>query len=143
MWIENRSLDAVRRGIHRQPNENDILIQITSPDTPFPDPAFPFKEVHRFHWDDVNGLGHEDGKNTMITQEEADHIIAILDKAFKEEKNVIVHCHAGISRSGAVVDIGVIMGFACTPNIWRHPNIEIRRELLYAYDRHLLKQEKS
>ena len=43
--------------------------------------------------------------------EHAKELVRLLRHAFKNRMNVVVHCHAGLCRSGAVAEIGIMMGF--------------------------------
>ena len=43
--------------------------------------------------------------------------------------NVIVHCHAGVCRSGAVAEIGVAMGFSDT-EAFRSPNLLVKHKMM-------------
>jgi len=43
--------------------------------------------------------------------------------------NVIVHCHAGICRSGAVVEVASMMGFTPTDR-YRQPNMRVKQKMM-------------
>ena len=43
--------------------------------------------------------------------------------------NVLVHCHAGICRSGAVVEVGSMIGFTPTER-YRQPNLRVKRKMM-------------
>jgi hypothetical protein len=43
--------------------------------------------------------------------------------------NVLVHCHAGICRSGAVVEVGSMMGFTPTDR-YRQPNLRVKNKMM-------------
>lgn len=45
--------------------------------------------------------------------------------------NVVVHCYAGIFRSGAVAEVGVILGFEDT-HVFRSPNRLVKHRILKA-----------
>lgn len=64
-----------------------------------------------------------------ITQEQAKEIVGILQNAMENGQNVIVHCNAGLCRSGAVAEVGVMMGFSDTfaPRI---PNLMVKKYLM-------------
>jgi predicted protein tyrosine phosphatase len=127
-FIQNVSLDAVRKGNHKDAGDNSILIQIVDPAYEFPTPSFDFKEVHQFEFLDAEGTeGFPD--EVLITDDQAEKIINILHHALKEKLNVIVHCHAGIARSGAVAEVGVMMGFYDT-RTHRIPNLLVKGKLL-------------
>ena len=62
---------------------------------------------------------------TSCTYKQAREIAAFIKQAQKERANVFVNCHAGISRSGAVVDILTKLGWHDMSFPWqriRHPN---------------------
>jgi len=120
MFVQNVSMDAIQTGIHSDAGENSLLIQIVDPAYTVPTPKKSFKEIHNFEFLDVENE-KDVGWEFRPTQEHADELVAILDHARKNKMNVIVHCHAGLCRSGAVAEIGVIMGFEDT-NMVRLPN---------------------
>jgi hypothetical protein len=43
--------------------------------------------------------------------------------------NVLVHCHAGICRSGAVVEVGTMLGFTATER-FRMPNLRVKHKMM-------------
>jgi hypothetical protein len=45
--------------------------------------------------------------------------------------NVVVHCYAGICRSGAVCEVGVMMGFQDTGR-FRSPNLLVKHGMMRA-----------
>ena len=45
--------------------------------------------------------------------------------------NVIVHCHAGVCRSGAVAELGVMLGFKDTES-FRSPNLLVKHKMMKA-----------
>lgn len=65
-----------------------------------------FCSVHQFRFDDI-----ATESKAAINEEQASHIAQILQEAKQQGHNVLVHCHAGICRSGAVSEVGVIYGF--------------------------------
>jgi hypothetical protein len=56
------------------------------------------------------------------SQEQANELVRLLQHALEQRMNVIVHCHAGVCRSGAVCEIGVMLGFDDT-EVFRSPNL--------------------
>lgn len=121
MFIQNVSMEFVKQGFHYDAGENSMLIQIVDPAYTFPTPKKTFKETHQFEFLDIE----KDEGNGMWefrpTQEQANELVALLHRARENRMNVIVHCHAGLCRSGAVAEIGVIMGFDDTETV-RLPN---------------------
>lgn len=135
-FIQNCSWDDAKNGWHKDPGENSILIQIADPASFFPTPKHPFAITHQFEFLDVED---KDGfpDEVKIQPEQAMEITNILYYALEFDMNVIVHCFAGICRSGAVAEVGVMMGFDDTEK-YRQPNIRVKtmlmRQLGWTYD---------
>lgn len=127
-WIENVSWDAVKNGFHSDMGSNAMLIQIADPATFFPVPKHTFKEVHQFEF-----LDAEDGDrfpdDCMIQDDQAAELVRLLQHALDNSMNVLVHCHAGICRSGAVVEVGSMMGFTPTER-FRMPNLRVKHRMM-------------
>ena len=127
-WIENVSWDDVKNGWHSDMGENAMLIQIADPATFFPDPKHTFKETYQFEF-----LDAEDGdpwpEEAMISDEQAKELVHLLVRALDNSMNVLVHCHAGICRSGAVVEVGQMMGFTPTER-FRMPNLRVKHFMM-------------
>ena len=123
-WIENISLDDVRRGYHYDAGFNCMLIQICDYTTEFPKPKHEFRETLQFNFLDVE----EDDVmlyECVISDEDAVGI------AWDNGMNVVVHCHMGVSRSGAVAEVGEMLGFRGTDK-FRVPNQTVKRKLTKA-----------
>lgn len=128
-WIENVSADSIPHRKHHECGPNAMLIQIMDPAAWFPTPKHNFKEIHQFEFLDVdgdclsnNGTGEmEDMSEWAITREQAKQLVALLRHALDNKMNVVVHCFAGLCRSGAVAEVGVTMGFDDVGN-FRSPN---------------------
>lgn len=125
-FIQNVSLDAVRKGHHMAVKPKTILIQIVDTDMDFPKPLYNFAEVYQFKFLDIED---EDHYKDAITNQQASDIATILLEAYKSNKDVIVHCVAGICRSGAVVEVGTMLGFQ-DPEIYRCPNLLVKSKLM-------------
>lgn len=136
-YCHNISMDSAKRGFWvNVPHENTIYIQITDPCCAFEPMKNNFAEIHRFEFldDDLEGDGHE----FSITDEQAEELAKILRQASQDRKNVIVSCHAGLCRSGAVTEIMVSQfGYTPGPGV-RSPNLlvmnKIMRSLGLSYD---------
>ena len=127
-WIENVSWDAVKNGWHSDMGDNSMLIQIADPATFFPQPVKTFREVHQFEFMDV-----EDNDpfpdECKVSDEQAAELVRLLQHALDNSMNVLVHCHAGICRSGAVVEVGTMMGFTATER-FRMPNLRVKHKMM-------------
>ena len=144
-WIQNVSLSDVKKGHHINAGINSMLIQIVDPAMEFPTPSYQFREVHQFEFLDIEEDGMTnfgDGKMVdmsefAITQAQADQLVELLQRAFENRTNVVVHCVAGVCRSGAVCEVGVMMGFRDT-EAFRSPNLLVKHKMMkklgWSYD---------
>ena len=129
-WIENVARDGIRNGWHYECGENAMLIQISDPPGDHPTPKRKFKEVHQFDFlDAVFSVGFPE--EAKISDEQAAEIVRLLQHALDNCMNVIVHCHAGICRSGAVVEVASMMGFTPTDR-YRQPNLRVKHKMMKA-----------
>jgi len=129
-WIENVSKSDVRNGHHYDAGANAMLIRIQDPATEFGVVARPFKEVHSFEFldaEDSDGFPDE----AKISDAQAAELVGLLQRALDNNMNVLVHCHAGICRSGAVVEVASIMGFTPTDR-FRMPNLRVKHRMMKA-----------
>lgn len=130
-WIQNVALGDIRRGHHIDPGPNAMLIQIVDPPGDFPTPLYKFKEVYQFQFLDVEE-GDEVLEEAMrCSHDQAAELVGLLQRAFDNRMNVIVHCHAGVCRSGAVCEVGVMMGFQDT-EAFRSPNLLVKHRMMAA-----------
>jgi predicted protein tyrosine phosphatase len=131
-WIENVACTDIPSANHHDAGLFGILIQIMDPGSFFPEPKFPFKEVHKFEFldqEDDDLTKNPDLEEALISQDQAKQIVDILKKALKENRSVVVHCFAGLCRSGAVAEIGTTMGFDDVGN-FRSPNTRVMRMMM-------------
>ena len=136
-WIQNVALSDVKRGHHIDAGVNSMLIQIVDPAMEFPTPSYPFKEVHQFEFLDIEEDGMtnfgdgvmRDMSEFAITQAQADQLVELLQRAFEDRMNVVVHCVAGVCRSGAVCEVGVMMGFR-DAEAFRSPNLLVKHKMM-------------
>jgi len=136
-WIENIPLENVATGRHHDCGANSMLIQISDHDMAFPTPKHTFKEIHQFTFLDVEEEGVTttgDGRTIdlsefAITDEQAEQLVRLLQHAWENRMNVVVHCHAGICRSGAVCELGVMMGFGDCER-FRSPNLLVKHKMM-------------
>ena len=119
-WIQNVSMSDIRNGFHFVPGENAMLIQIVDPPGDFPTPKYGFKEIHRFQFLDVEDKDFVLDEAMRCSQEQANELVELL-----------LHCHAGVCRSGAVAEVGVIMGFQDT-EAFRSPNLLVKHRMMKA-----------
>ena len=136
-WIQNIALADVAKKHHVAVGENSMLIQIVDPAMEFPKPLHNFKEVHQFEFLDIEEDGMTnlgDGKMVdmsefAITDAQAQELVRLLQHALENRMDVVVHCHAGVCRSGAVAEVGVMMGFD-DAEAFRSPNLLVKHKMM-------------
>lgn len=129
MWIQNVSLTDVARGRHYLPGPNAMLIQICDFGVEFPKPKYSFKEIHQFNFLDLERYDFAFDEECKISDSQAAQLVALLQHALNNHMNVVVHCHAGICRSGAVAEVGVMMGFEDS-DVFRSPNLLVKHKMM-------------
>lgn len=135
-WIENVAADDIPKKFHHNCGENSMLISIVDPASWRPTPAHKFKEIHNFEFldaEDADGFPDE----AKISDEQAQELVRLLQHALANNMNVVVHCYAGLCRSGAVAEVGVIMGFQDCER-FRSPNLRVKHRMMkileWSYD---------
>ena len=131
MWIQNVSLSDIPKGHHVAVGENSMLIQIVDPAMEFPTPKHQFKEVHQFEFLDLERDDMPDAEEFKITDAQAEELVGLLQHALDNRMDVVVHCVAGVCRSGAVCEVGVMMGFNDT-EVFRSPNLLVKHKMMKA-----------
>ena len=129
MWIQNVSLSDIPKGHHVAVGENSMLIQIVDPAMEFPTPKHQFKEVHQFEFLDLEKDDMPDAEEFKITDAQAEELVRLLQHALDNRMDVVVHCVAGVCRSGAVCEVGVMMGFNDT-EVFRSPNLLVKHKMM-------------
>ena len=130
-FIENVAAADIPMRFHHDAGENSMLIQIMDTATSWwPTPAHNFREAHKFEFLDVERNDNFPDE-CKITDEQAGEIVTLLQKALDNRMNVVVHCMAGICRSGAVAEVGIMMGFQETDRT-RIPNLLVKHKLMKA-----------
>lgn len=128
-YIENCAADDVKNGYHHDAGPNSMLIQIMDPPGDFPTPKYKFKETHQFEFLDIEDCDHADDPEMYISESQAKELVKLLQHALDNRMNVIVHCFAGVSRSAAVAEIGLKMGFDEVEK-FRSPNTRAMRLMM-------------
>ena len=141
-FIENISLTAMQKGDHFDAGPNAMLIQILDPRTnadylndnlvPLPEwvpnPKHQFSQRHVFQFLDIED-DNEAADEHGINLSQARTLVNLLQHALDNRMNVVVHCTVGVCRSGAVVEIGEMLGF--TPcEKFRIPNTRVMRLMM-------------
>lgn len=109
-------------------SDKSILISILDPASTPPTYWHGFIEVKVFEFLD---LDEED--DFSITEAQAEEIADLLKHCLTSDIDVVVHCTAGICRSGAVAEAGRRLGFEFLRNgvmgvdCWESPNSRVLR----------------
>lgn len=130
-WIENVAAADIPRGLHRAATDNSMLISIADPASWRPTPLHMFKEIHNFEFLDVNQYDEVLEEEMKCSQAQADSLVLLLQHALANDMNVVVHCYAGVCRSGAVCEVGVMMGFEDVGQ-FRDANLLVKHLMLNA-----------
>lgn len=128
MWIQNVALSDITKGHHFDAGPNSMLIQIVDPAMEFPTPMYQFKSTHQFEFLDLE-KNDAWGEEFKITDAQAEQLVRLLEHALENHMNVVVHCVAGVCRSGAVCEVGVMMGFKDT-EAFRSPNLMVKHKMM-------------
>jgi predicted protein tyrosine phosphatase len=128
-WIENCAADDIPRAYHHDAGPNSMLIQITDPASWRPTPKHNFKEIHHFEFLDIEDNDHAIDPEMFVQEWQAKELVALLQRALDTKMNVVVHCFAGVSRSAAVAEAGIRMGFQEVEK-FRSPNSRVMRLMM-------------
>jgi predicted protein tyrosine phosphatase len=130
-WIENVAASDIPIKFHHDAGENSMLISITDPASWRPTPTHKFKEIHNFEFLDIEKNDECLDESMRCSQEQANELVRLLQHALENRMNVVVHCFAGICRSGAVAEIGVRLGFDDVGK-FRSPNLLVKHRMMNA-----------
>ena len=130
-WIENVAASDIPIKFHHDAGENSMLISITDPASWRPTPKHNFKEIHHFEFLDIEKNDECLDEAMRCSQEQANELVRLLQHALENRMNVVVHCFAGVCRSGAVAEIGVMLGFDDVGK-FRSPNLLVKHRMMNA-----------
>ena len=128
-WIQNVALSDIKKGFHIDPGPNNMLIQIVDCGMEFPEPKYKFNSVHQFEFLDLERDDKCIEPEMKINDHQAKSLVILLQQALLNRSNVIVHCVAGVCRSGAVCEVGIMMGFDDTES-YRSPNLLVKHKMM-------------
>lgn len=106
LFTANLSRRQVEAGVPFEVGLNDWLISINDFDGATPNFANKWQEVLEVFFDDI-----EEEQEEAINVFQAFQIASFINRARHQQKNVWIHCTAGICRSGAVVEVLKLLGF--------------------------------
>ena len=130
-WIENVAASDIPTGFHHDAGPNSMLISIVDPASWRPTAKHQFKERHDFEFLDVEEKDEVLEEAMKCSQDQANQLVGLLQYALANRMNVVVHCYAGVCRSGAVCEVGVMMGFQDTGR-FRSPNLLVKHRMMKA-----------
>ena len=130
-WIENVAKGDIVTGFHYAAGENSMLIGINDPAGWPPTAKHQFRERHNFEFLDIELNDFALDEEMRCSQEQANELVRLLQHALENKMNVVVHCHMGVCRSGAVAEIGVMLGFDDVGR-WRSPNLLVKHRMMSA-----------
>ena len=120
--------------------DDTVLISINDPLQQPPNPHYVFKDTRYFEFLDLEEADFSSADEFKIQYEQAEEIIKFLQESLEKGYNVIVHCTVGLCRSGAVAEVGVMMGFSDT-GTYRQPNMMVKNYLLKVLDWKIVTEE--
>jgi len=131
-FIENCAAADIPLGDHTNPGPRSVLIQITDPASWVPQPRHQFAKTYHFEFLDLEAKDFALEPKMKISPAQAAAIAEILRDALASDMNVIVHCFAGVNRSGAVAQAGIALGFANVKTDFRYTNVLVKNSILAA-----------
>lgn len=133
-FIQNCAAIDISTGTwYRNPGPDSMLISIVDPAGWRPEAKHEFKERHDFEFLDIEADDYTFDEDWKISDDQAAELVRLLKRALDENMNVLVHCTAGICRSGAVCEVGVMMGFEDT-EVYRQPNLLVKHKMMKVLD---------
>ena len=130
-WIENVAATDITKAFHHDAGPNSMLISICDPAGWRPEAKHQFKERHDFEFLDVEERDEVLEESMRCSHAQAAELVRLLEHALANRMNVVVHCTAGVCRSGAVAEVGVMMGFDDVGN-FRSPNLLVKHRMMKA-----------
>ena len=128
-WIQNVSFADIKKGHHIDAGINSMLIQIVDPGMEHPTPMYNFRETYQFEFLDLEETDSTINDDWKVSDDQAKELVQLLKRAEAEHMNVVVQCVAGVCRSGAVCEVGVMMGFRDT-EVYRSPNLMVKHKMM-------------
>jgi hypothetical protein len=132
MFIQNCAASDIQSGLfYKNPGTNSMLISIADPGGWRPEAMPYFSERHNFEFLDIEKDDNVFDEECRVSDAQAVELVRLLQHAISNDMNVIVHCTAGVCRSGAVCEVGVMLGFEDT-GVFRSPNLLVKHKMMRA-----------
>lgn len=129
LYCENVSRQSIKEGQHINPSYKvTYLLQISDIGYKQPEPMYENLFAYNLclNFNDVE----DEFDLSSISDYQAQQIADFILKAKENDANIIVHCHAGICRSGAVVEAAVSVGYSDVEGRVRIPNTLVKRKVM-------------
>lgn len=113
--------------------DRDWLISIADRNAAAADVKGNFDQVFHFGFDDCD---ESDTLHFAMREHQAEKMAQIIRDAAAQNKNVWVNCHAGMCRSGAVVEVLGLLGWTIVDDFSqkRLPNVHVFKSLRLQFD---------
>lgn len=107
LFTANLSRTQIESGVPFEVTDKDWLLSISD--------AAAMAPVFKDKWDNVFTFFFDDEEVEtwpgIITTDTANHVASVIKAAKSCNKNLWVHCNAGMCRSGAIVEVLSLLGF--------------------------------
>ena len=128
--VENVSRFCIEKGFHKTNYHGSVLISINDPGMEPPKNSNKFTCCFPFYFLDAEKPidGDPDG-DFLISDYDAHRIAEIIEMCYSQNINIIVHCSAGVCRSGAVAECAEAYGFEYIGN-HKQPNLLVKKMVM-------------
>lgn len=126
-WIANISREKLKQDQKIWSQMDCVLIQISDPGYPFLEVDEEFKAIYQYEFLDLE-KNDPDPFDNKISKDQIENISFHLENCLQKGLNVLVQCTAGACRSGAVVEVGILLGFK-DRGLYRTPNLDVKHKL--------------
>lgn len=138
LHIETCGIGHIHTGYHNYWGFDTWLIRIydTYPIYKAYPPRKEFEKIFEFTFDDLDPeflTGKEIRQYKIFNKNHATKILKILELAKESKKNIVIHCVAGICRSGAIAEVAEELFDFNYKEKDRFPNTYIKDLLLEVY----------
>ena len=126
--VQNVSRHDIEVGNHID-SSRAVLIQISDPDSEHPQPAKSFVRAYQYKFLDIEDKDECLDPAWRFNNVQADEISIVLQLCRLLGYDVVVHCHMGVCRSGAIAECAEALGFKYAGN-GKTPNQAVKTLLM-------------